>query len=202
MELGAASALSSYLIGIASCAEAAGKQPRLLQHQIHTQGSESPASVLINKAQSNLQHFSELIETVAFESCRSDHSPSSFEPGRVWYSSGIKSKASIERKAKCKYSGDVFQVKDILRARIVFPDEGSLVAGLVELGRRGSDDSSRFPFSIARAKNTFDQGGRRSGILAVTLPTGYRHLLVNICLSCGLLAGTSRGLTGNEFACV
>ena len=46
------------------------------------------------------------------------------------YTIDVKDAASIEKKARRKYQGDLLQVKDVLRAQIVFPTEGSLICGL------------------------------------------------------------------------
>jgi hypothetical protein len=105
------------------------------------------------------------------------------ESDRINFSLGLKSFDSIEKKAKRKYDGDVLQVKDILRASIIYPTEATLVCGLVYLRLKHStiaEDGTRI--DIVRFKNMFSDGEN--------LPTGYRHVLVNIRLNGGFLAGT------------
>jgi hypothetical protein len=102
----------------------------------------------------------------------------------------VKSLGSIVLKAQRKYDGDVFQVKDILRGQIWFPDEASLVCGLIFMFRVGtlqhSDSSNQM--KLCRMKNllSFDTTGATKN---ACLPTGYRHILLNLRLQSGLLAG-------------
>ncbi|KAL3911650.1 MAG: hypothetical protein SGILL_007199, partial [Bacillariaceae sp.] len=76
----------------------------------------------------------------------------------------VKDVAATRRKADRKYSGDVLQVKDILRGQITFPDEGALICGLYSLHRLAGDQrsmtSANVPvFQIVRMKNLFRMTG-------------------------------------------
>jgi hypothetical protein len=165
-----------------------GKPQTLLRHQLN--GCDPNASVLIERANVNLERFTALVEEVAMEIRQFDSFPSP-----IWYSAEVKNADAINGKAKRKYGGDVLQVKDTLRGRIIFPDEGSLVAGLVLLKRRSerTKNHQSFLFTIVRVKNGLDvlvSGALDESGSPAHLPSGYRHLLVNIRLNDGLLAGT------------
>jgi hypothetical protein len=103
---------------------------------------------------------------------------------------GVKKKEAIASKAQRKYGGDVLQVKDILRGQIVFPDEASLVCALVHLHKtsiaQGTEVST---YKLARIKNLFRRTSSSGTLVATDLPSGYRHVLVNLRLPNGFLAG-------------
>ena len=101
------------------------------------------------------------------------------------YTVSTKDIEAVQRKAMRKYGGDVSQVKDILRGRIIFPDESSLVCGLVRLYQRtGKRDPTEKSIAICRIKNLFAPDA-----YAPVLPTGYRHVLLNILFDDCVVAG-------------
>jgi hypothetical protein len=84
-----------------------------------------------------------------------------------------------------------------LRGEITFPDEGSLICGLYSLhslaehnGNREKIGSAKSvpSFKIVRLKNLF-RTTRAGNEFYHSLPTGYRHILVNLRLNGGLIAG-------------
>jgi hypothetical protein len=156
----------------------------LLRHELHWR--DSSASALAKHAATWRQKFTSLVEAIANDALLLDGDKPSTYTSRGWYSCGLKEPEAIGRKAQRKYAGDVLRVKDILRARILFPDEGSLVAGLVLLKRRTDETTNKeFRLTIVRVKNALTDH-------KLHLPTGYRHILVNIRFSDGFLAGTLR----------
>jgi hypothetical protein len=162
------------------------KRQTLLRHRLS--GCVPDTSVLIEHARVNLELFTSLVEEIAMETRQFDSFPST-----TWYSAEVKSADAINRKAMRKYGGDVLRVKDVLRARIVFSDEGSLVAGLVLLKRRSERTANHqaFPVTIVRMKNCLFVGeALEESLSRHNLPSGYRHLLVSLRLGDGLLAGT------------
>jgi hypothetical protein len=106
---------------------------------------------------------------------------------------GLKNYSSIREKAERKYGDDILQVKDVLRGQITFPDESSLVCGLYYLHKicKGESESSKASseLEIIRLKNLFRTS---QGIEAchAPLPTGYRHVLINIRIGGTIIAGT------------
>jgi hypothetical protein len=109
------------------------------------------------------------------------------------YSVNVKDYVAIRDKAERKYRGDVSQVKDILRGQITFADEGALICGIYSLySLAGKQRPIGHPkiatFEIVRMKNLFrtTKTGRE---YFRPLPTGYRHILLNIRFEGGVLAG-------------
>lgn len=81
---------------------------------------------------------------------------------------------------------------------MIFPDEGSLVCGLMRLISLCDDsevkvdqnvEDTKIDFEIVRIKNLMSSKSAFGCLSQSPLPTGYRHILVNICLRNGLLAG-------------
>jgi hypothetical protein len=118
--------------------------------------------------------------------------PEDDEISTTSYSLGVKSYSSIKRKAARKYDGDVTRVLDLLRAQIVFPDEGSLICGLVKLwsftGNSSAEEVGKDTpdIEILRLKNLFRTSPAGNAYLS-PLPTGYRHILINVRLNTGLV---------------
>ena len=110
---------------------------------------------------------------------------------RAEYSTNIKSSQAIREKADRKYNGNIMQVRDVLRGRIIFPDEKSLVCGLVRLCQINEAKGSRLKISIVRFKNMFVAASE----LNCRLPTGYRHILINLCFDDQLIVGKSSFLS-------
>ena len=151
---------------------------------LHTAGNLP--SILLSVAQSDLNYFTSIVgELIQFSVEKSTflnaHKTTEF-------STHTKKQEDILTKAKRKYQGDVLQVKDILRGSILFQDETSLFRSLLFLHHYSQ---SHPEFCIVRVKNLFwslyDGYGTRTD-----LPTGYRHILVNVRLKSGLLAGSSK----------
>jgi hypothetical protein len=151
-------------------------------------------SALLDLAASNLKQFASLLENIV-QFASHNYATSDGSEAEVSFSFGIKSREAIEKKAGRKYSGDILQVKDILRGQIIFGDEGSLVAGLLSLykfcGRSEEIEKVGFSVQVVRVKNYFQKSA--SGTLRPSLlPTGYRHILVNLRLNDLMIAGKSR----------
>ena len=109
--------------------------------------------------------------------------------GYLPFTVSLKDPEAAEWKAKSKYSGDHRQVKDYLRGRIIFPDEGSLVCALVKLFQLGDNftftsngEQKQVKFGIVRMKNLFktESSGNLEKTMEYQLPTGYRHILLNV----------------------
>jgi hypothetical protein len=153
--------------------------------------SEPALDVLYNAAQKNVTLLTSIIRDVtAFASVNFSNQK---ERASIEFSVDVKDKAAIDRKAKSKYGGDIFQVKDILRSKITFRNEGELVCGLVRLLRKRDDGSitgtvDGEKFSLTRIKNLLSSDSF-SKIPLSPLPTGYRHILLNFRLPDGLIFG-------------
>eukprot|EP00980_Cylindrotheca_fusiformis_P023435 scaffold10476_cov142-Cylindrotheca_fusiformis.AAC.10 len=141
------------------------------------------ATSLLKLAESHLDEFTVLVKSIATFSSQND--PTS----EIKLSVGMKNYSSTRKKAARKYGGDVLQVKDIVRGQITFPDEHSLVCGLYYLHKQCDEDSRKDPkspqFAIVRLKNLFGVSSTSFG----TLPTGYKHVLVNVRIRGGIIAG-------------
>jgi hypothetical protein len=102
---------------------------------------------------------------------------------------GMKTRTSIVEKARRKYGGDILQVKDILRGRIVFPDESSMISALVHLHKTSDAQGSHVStYKLVRLKNLF-RTSSFGNLVPSDLPTGYRHVLVNLRMPNGCLTG-------------
>ena len=95
----------------------------------------------------------------------------------------LKDSSAALSKATSKYNGDYSRVLDLLRGRIIFPDEGSLVCALVKLFQLDgsfmfylNQQEKKVKLRVVRIKNLFLASEKRK------LPTGYRHILLNILL--------------------
>ena len=171
-------------------------------------GNDEVINYLLHAARGSMKRFYAQLDEIVRFSSQNNPSPKSIRATssfsftkksqcRANFSVDIKTKEAIIDKANRKYNNDVLQVKDILRGQITLPDEGALVCALVFLSRscRNSLDSSGRDgkwkgVKIVRIKNLFKMS-MLGTIVPSDLPTGYRHLLMNIRLPNGLLAGTS-----------
>lgn len=164
------------------------KQHPLSHTGIYSRGKPT-TSTLVDAAAAFLQRFASFTEEIVHFAAQNHATTSDSQVTEVSYSVGIKSDGAIEKKARRKYGGDILQVKDILRAQITFGDEGSLVAGLLHLRKLcGKSKDSSFTVEIVRVKNLFHK--RPSGELCPSLlPTGYRHILINVRVNDSMLAG-------------
>ena len=158
--------------------------------------SKSNATIedLVCAAESAKAAFTVLIEGIAAfasRNCRTSNA--------IRFSVDVKDQQVAEQKASRKYSGDHLRVKDILRAQLCFPEEGALVCGLCYLLESGKlptesgDSESDEKFELSRIKNLFGKEFPLENWAPSPLPTGYRHIIVNVRFSSGLLAGMSLG---------
>lgn len=145
---------------------------------------------IVRSAEANVPTLSLLIqEIVTFSSSNST------ELGSARSSIGVKKAEDIERKANYKYGGNIMLVKDVLRAQITFMEEGGLVCGLICLLRMtrlletARDDTCHGPIELVRVKNLFFNKFQIGAVSASSLPTGYRHMLLNVRMIDGLIAG-------------
>lgn len=134
---------------------------------------------LLQEAERNLPLFKEIVHEITTFSRRS---PSSTDT--LLYKVDLKTVDATVSKARYKYGGEILFVKDVLRSRIILQDEAEMVCALVYIYRL---QSANF-FTVLRMKNLFRTSyfGR---LVPTDLPTGYRHILVNIRLQTGLIAG-------------
>ena len=190
--------LSSSLGG---CETASGEP--LLRHDFAsaTENGEKSSAMNITEIQEEakklLPTFEILINHIAKFSAQNSSPHFDLEGEDITFSCGVKDYASIRNKAKRKYKGDVSLVKDVLRGQITFPDEGSLICGLCHLysiakngysGKGIEESQPSVPFQIVRLKNLFRTSGVNDEV-SNALPTGYRHVLINIKFDCGIIAG-------------
>jgi hypothetical protein len=132
---------------------------------------------LLEFADQTTADFAKLMETVvAF---------ARFDSTDVEFEVNVKQAEAITKKARQKYEGDLRQVKDVLRSKIIFPTESSLVCGLVKLFQLEEEH-----FKVVRIKNLF-QRDANDDLVDSPLPTKYRHILVNIKWKSGFLSGMS-----------
>jgi hypothetical protein len=160
---------------------------------------------LLHMAGEKHGQFSRLIDRlVVFAS--QDYNPSQMEDyddaKNVAFSVDIKDARAIQQKADNKYAGELLEVKDVLRAQVVFPTEGSLVCAFAFLNQYCFLSSTQSSGSkivheiglkseIVRIKNLFAVTPTGQPC-QVDLPTGYRHLLLTVRLDNGMLAGKYR----------
>lgn len=167
------------------------------------EGDEITVEQLLHLAGDTHGKFSRLIGRLAVYASQ-DYNPANMEDyedaDNVTYSVDIKDAQAIQRKADSKYEGELSQVKDILRAQVVFPTEEALVCAFTLLSQYCSWSSSPqsaasqvvsevgLKAEIVRIKNLFAVTSTGQPCM-VDFPTGYRHLLLNIRPDDGLLAG-------------
>ncbi|KAL3938930.1 MAG: hypothetical protein SGBAC_006251 [Bacillariaceae sp.] len=142
------------------------------------QKDTAPSDVgsLLKLAESYQQSFAKLLGDIAtFASLENSRSETK-------HSFGLKQYTAIRSKADRKYGGDIMQVKDTIRGQITFPDETSLICGLLCLHRKcfnAARKEDMHQFEIVRLKNYFRTVDESDSSLA-PMPTGYRHVLINI----------------------
>jgi hypothetical protein len=168
----------------------------------HNFDGEVSVETLLHMAGEKHCNFSRLINRLAVFASQ-DYNPSQLMENEIWedvsYSVDIKDSCAIHQKANKKYGGNLKSVKDILRAQIVFPNESSLVCGLIflnEYSLLSQADERKAPIvkdvglkaEIVRIKNLFATAPNGDPCYSC-LPTGYRHLLLNIRIDDELLAG-------------
>ncbi len=186
---------------VGGCETASGES--LLRHDFASAIGDDEKSSALNiteiqkEAKKLLPTFEMVIDHIAKFSTQNSSPYFDLEGGDITFSCGVKDYASIRNKAKRKYKGDVSLVKDVLRGQITFPDEGSLICGLCSLyciakegfsGKEIEGSQPSVPFQIVRLKNLFRTAGVNDEV-SNGLPTGYRHVLINIKFDCGIIAG-------------
>jgi hypothetical protein len=163
-----------------------------LRHQVPTTGNNEVNLDLLHEAgQQNVTVVTTLIkDVIAFASISN---PSHSDCDSIIYSVTVKDRMAIEKKAKMKYEGDILRVKDVLRAQITFRNDQELICALVRLLQIAKpasiDDTSQGDkIKLIRIKNLFSINSV-SLISRTPLPTGYRHVLLNLRLQNGMIFG-------------
>jgi hypothetical protein len=193
---GECKALSGFLVALGQevvLGDGSGEKAKIA-HIPQGTGGVVTAPALVDTAKTYLRAFSGMVSRMVHFAAKNhpaeDTSQKLEHQGS--FSVGVKALDAIERKAIRKYGGDLLQVKDILRAQIVFEDEGTLASGLLYLFTACSsieNQQERGPIvEIVRVKNLF-LTGVMGELCPSTLPTGYRHILVNVRLNGLFLAG-------------
>ena len=170
---------------------------RLRSRVISKADSGLDAKMLVEAAQSDMACFESIVKQITKRNVLGmtpkDNLSSNFGTP---FSVGIKSESAVVEKAERKYLGDVTLVKDVLRAQIVLPSETQLVLALLSLqhicdftkpkrGKQQENDS--LAVNIARIKNLFRLSPLGT-LVPSNLPTGYRHIIVNLRMKSGLIA--------------
>ena len=175
---------------------------KFLKHSLTVEKSPDGApsvTDLLKVAESKLADFTNLVRGIADFASHNEPSSMAYSnpASSVSFSVGVKNYSSIRQKASAKYGGDILQVKDILRGQITFPDEGSLVCGLHYLSHQcklpmnsNSEAHSKqaMTVEIVRVKNLF-RVTRMGNSFPSPLPTGYRHILLNLRLDGEMVVG-------------
>lgn len=173
------------------------KQKVLVKHNV---SNDATVEDLLRLAAEKHKQFSILIrQLVIFASQDNRHEQSDdYETQYLQSSVDIKDAKAIRAKADKKYKGDLLQVKDVLRAQIVFPTEGALICAFALLNQYCSFTSSTtkvnniveevgIKVEIVRIKNLFAMPP--SSQSCAQLPTGYKHLLITLRLNDSIVAG-------------
>ena len=153
------------------------------------------AKQILVAARANFKGFEKEIDRIVSFAHRSERlaskasSTEATQPSssKIRYSVGIKAEASIVDKSARKYGGDVARVKDVLRSQIVLPDEASIISTLLSLQHICSPQCKENNMKIIRIKNLFRLSPLGT-IVPTDLPSGYRHVLINVRLEDGLVA--------------
>ena len=170
---------------------------RLRSRVISKADSGLDAKMLVEAAQSDMACFESIVKQITKRNVLGmtpkDNLSSNFGTP---FSVGIKSESAVVEKAERKYLGDVTLVKDVLRAQIVLPSETQLVLALLSLQhicdftkpKRGNQqENDSLAVNIARIKNLFRLSPLGT-LVPSNLPTGYRHIIVNLRMKSGLIA--------------
>lgn len=176
------------------------EKPNYLQHKVPAEpnkesGESDDISCLIQFAERDKATLAKIVDILVQSSAQNEPVVPEADKESATSAVGIKAFSSIKAKAARKYDGDTSRVLDILRASIVFPDEGSLICGLAKLwniAKKGmpgtSSDENEHGIEILRLKNLFRTSPAGNAYFPA-LYTGYRHILINIRLESGLIAG-------------
>jgi hypothetical protein len=177
-----------------------GGESTLLRHKLATDDAGEKSFTLTDlskHAETNLTEFTKVVHHIVEFSSQNNSTTTSGTTGTS-YTVGIKKYTSIRRKAARKYNDDILQVKDVLRGQITFPDEATLVCGLYSLNDLCAQPQPSGPkeayrrdwpkIEIVRLKNLF-RVSPLGNYFPSSLPTGYRHILVNIRLGDTIIAG-------------
>ena len=192
-------ALSGFL---ASYASSAKDVP--LKH-ILVSPDDATSETLRLAAESKVDAFSAILKSIIDFAC-CDATGEDLDT--IDYTVSLKQIASIERKAKRNYGGDILQVKDVLRGSILFPSDRSLLCSLICLSQLGKNEMEgrQEKVEIVRVKNLFASSSHSKDLDRSHLPTGYRHVLVNVRIDGGILAGKwsggLRALFLRSFSCL
>jgi hypothetical protein len=192
--------LTTYLTTFASHRDVLASQQRTEATLKHELDGEPSLEGLVRIAKMRYGMFSLLMEKVAKFATDNYHPAQSLFPNEfhVSFSVDIKEPGAIQKKADRKYGGDVAQVKDVLRSQLLFPDEGSLICAVIFLNGLANTAtqentqvtaSTDVAFDMVRVKNLFAVQPNGGKIAPSPLPTGYRHVLVNIRTVDGFLIG-------------
>ena len=167
-----------------------GKGDALLRHEVHELQNcatlEKAVDVLHGLATSAHADFKKTVQDVAIFTANHFQSNEMTSTNPI---TNIKSKKAIVLKARRKYGGDILQVKDVLMAQLIFPDEASLVCALMHISKTSNAQGETITaYRLVRLKNLFRMTSF-DALVHTNLPTGYRHVLVNLELPNGLIVG-------------
>jgi hypothetical protein len=178
-----------------------GDESTLLRHKLATDNAGEMSFTLtdlLKHAEMNLTEFTKAVRHIVEFASGNNRTTTYGTTGMISYTVGIKKYTSIRRKAALKYNDDILQVKDVLRGQITFPDEAALVCGLFSLndlcakpqqpGPKEASPRGWPKIEIVRLKNLF-RVSPLGNYFPSSLPTGYRHILINIRLGDTLIAG-------------
>uniref|UniRef100_A0A7S2V9K3 Uncharacterized protein n=1 Tax=Entomoneis paludosa TaxID=265537 RepID=A0A7S2V9K3_9STRA len=158
-----------------------------LKHKV--EGEVDKTDALLEKANSLKSDLESVLQSI-LEFASSQNTKG--RPADFSCSVTVKDRDAIKRKATQKYHDDVLCVKDVLRGQVMFPDESSLVCGLVKLEQmcrepqKLGESDDKIILKVERAKNCF-QRDESGALVKSNLPTGYRHFLLTVSLG-GFLA--------------
>lgn len=170
-----------------------GKGGVLLRHEVHELHNcatlEKAVDVVHELATSAHADFKKTVQDVAIFTANHFQSTEMTSTKPI---TNIKSKKAMVLKARRKYGGDILQVKDVLMAQLIFPDEASLVCALIHISKTSNaQGESISAYRLVRLKNLFRMTSF-DALVHTNLPTGYRHVLVNLKLPNGLIVGKSK----------
>ncbi len=166
----------------------------LKQKILLEKGRETQA--LLATASSRISTFTEFVRYICGHLRNTDDATLDEVDSGIRYLVDVKTAHAIQSKAALKYDGDIMQVKDVLRAKIIFPNEAALICGLARLsqindarGQSSTSEDHQTKFRVVRIKNLFYESSPTGGMVRSSLPTGYRHILVNVEMNDDFIAG-------------